>query len=147
MSRALPGTSPYASRTVPAMVLACSTRCPRTSFFIILGSLLTPFSALWAPKWRLGAKKGRPQNTSKNDLPKNQKMSPKYPPKANRSRPNPDTYSVFFGVWMPTWSRMSPGTSFSSILVPQNTKSTQKKLEIQSSNPHFFFVLYALLQK
>ena len=80
-SRALPGTSQYASRTVPAMLFACSGRWLRTCFFITFGSLLAPFLALWAPKWRPGAKKGRPQKTSKNDLPKNAEMSPKYPPK------------------------------------------------------------------
>ena len=96
VSRALPGTSPYASRTVPAMVLACSTRCPRTIFFIILGSLLTPFSALWAPKWCLGAKKGRPPKTSKNELPTNQKVSPKYSPQSARGI----RYFCFFGSFV-----------------------------------------------
>ena len=65
VARALPGTTPYVSRTVPAMVLACSRRRVRTFFFITLGSHLAPFSPQWASQWGPGAKKGPPPKTSK----------------------------------------------------------------------------------
>jgi len=79
-SRALPGTSQYASRTVPAMLFACSGTWLRPPFFITFSSLLAPFLPLWAPKWRPGAKKGRPKKTIQNCLPKSAEMSPKCPP-------------------------------------------------------------------
>ena len=79
----LPGISPYASRTVPAMVLACSTRCLRTTFLLTLGLLLAPFLGPWAPKWRPGGEKGPSQKTLKNDLAKSSKKCPKHPPKSS----------------------------------------------------------------
>jgi len=78
-SRALPGTTQYASRTVPAMVLARSRRCQRTPFFITFGSHLAPFLALWAPKRRPGATKGRPPKNNKKTPPQKCRNVPKMP--------------------------------------------------------------------
>ena len=79
-SRTLPGTSPCLSRTVPAMLLACSTKCPWTTFSTTLGSILAPFLSPWAPKWRPGNEKKCPENTSKNYRAKSPGKCPKRPP-------------------------------------------------------------------
>ena len=76
----LPGTSPCLSRTVPAMLLARSTRCLWTTFSTTLGSILAPFLSPWAPKWRLGNEKKCPENTSKNYRAKNPGKWSKHPP-------------------------------------------------------------------
>ena len=121
-SRALPGTSQYASRTVPAMLFACSGRWLRPPFFITFSSLLAPFLPLWAPKWRPGAKQGRPNKTIKKCLPKSADMSPKCPPKTLARFYLFDLFGGLDANPIPD----GPRDPFSSILLPQNTKKHTK---------------------
>ena len=57
-SWAPPGTLPYGSRTVTAMVFTHSIERLRTTFLVALGLILAPFWAPRAPKNRPGSEKG-----------------------------------------------------------------------------------------
>jgi len=64
--QSLPGTAPYASRTVNTMVLALPTRCLQDPCGLHFGSILGAFWIPWAPQSHPRAeKRGLPENLKK----------------------------------------------------------------------------------
>ena len=100
-SRTLPETSPCASRTVNTMVLARSTKCFHTFFFITFGLLLAPFLPLRGHANHLGAEKERSKKNVK-------KTSPQLSQNVAEKRSNPDQIQTTF--CMP-WAWIGPGTA------------------------------------
>jgi hypothetical protein len=77
----LPRACEYASRTMPAMVFACSSKCLQTTFFITFGFLLASFLAAGAPKSRPASAKEAAQKTRKNGLCVEPGVARKWAPK------------------------------------------------------------------
>ena len=110
-SRTLPETSPYASRTVPAMLFTLPRGCPQARFWLHFGSLLATCGAQKSPKER---KRGLPkklQNTTPKKVPLGAKMEPKRSPIQTKSR----QFLAPFSLTGTLGPRMGPGPHFGSI--------------------------------
>ena len=101
-SRTLPETSPCASRTVNTMVLARSTKCFHTFFFITFGLLLAPFLPLRGHANHPGAEKERSKKKSTTVS--------KCSRKEVKSKPNPDHFLHFLHALGLDRPRDRPGT-------------------------------------
>ena len=115
----LPGIPPYASRTVPAMLLACSTRYLRARFWLYFGSILGAFWGPWAPKSRPGSEKEASKKGSKKHHPHCGECPPKTEVHPFKSR---DFLASFWGL-----DAIGPPTP---PLAPKNTRrATQNRIK------------------
>ena len=111
-SRALPETSPYASRTVPAMVFTLPKRCLQAPFCLHFGSISEPFGHLGRPKVTQGAKKTPPKK--KNIKKRLQKRCPK----VSKMTSKMGCHFFLWAPFLPTWSHLRPNGSREPILAP-----------------------------
>ena len=126
--KVLPG--PYGSRTVPAMVLACSTRCLRIIFSMTVGIILGPFLALWAPKWYPG-----------DVLKTHKKMTSLQASKSDKNTHSKSGCHFFqFGCFFksgcqprPGWA---PGHHFHRFGIPKVSTITEKTLKCRPCHAH-----------